>query len=555
MPARYYQLECVSAIFDYLSKYPGNPICALPTGTGKSYVIAELLRQMFTQYPALRVLMATHVGELVEQNVAELQGLWPMAPVGIYSAGLGKKEIRPITFATIKSILNGADELGWVDIVIVDECHLFSPEDNTSYQLLMAGLQAKNPNLRLIGLSATPYRLGQGMLTHPIWRNDAWQPSIFSDVCYDITQRESFNRLIDEGYLAMLVPKATDTKIDVSEVAIRGGEFVQGELQDAVDKDEITYAAVRETIILGKDRKHWLCFGTGSRHCEHITKMFIQCGVSAVCVHSKTKKSDRVEALRKFRSGEARVLVNNIIYSVGFNFKPIDLLVDMQPTNSTSRHVQKYGRGTRPSPETGKQDCLVLDFSGNTGRLGPINDPKIPSSRKPGERNNDEREAPVKVCPKCNSYVHSSNRWCKCGHEFPYARPELTATADTLEIVATTGARFQEYTVTSVEYARHLSKHQDKPDSLKVIYRCGPIQSWVEWVCLDHKGYPGVRARDWWRECSAREEVPANLDEALQQRSKLRQATHIRVWTNCDPPKITDRDYSGTMFGKIEKKF
>lgn len=556
---RYYQRDAIAALYDYFAKYTGNPIVAMPTGTGKSIVIAEFLRGLFCAWPGQRAVMVTHVEELIKQNFDELAELWPTAPVGIFSAGLGRKEIRPITFCGIKSVVGRGALLGHVDIVLIDECHLVSPEDETSYELFLAELRAINPKVKVIGLTATPYRLGQGLLTEPTEKKGVLKPPIFSDICYDITGLEPFNRLIAEGYLCNLVPKPTNTKLDVSNVETRGGDFVKEQLQASVDVDELTYGAVREMVQLGHDRKHWLIFGTGTKHCEHIVSALDSFGISAACIHSKTTKEDRKENVRKFKAGEIRALVNNVIFTAGFNFRPIDLIGDLQPTTSASRHVQKNGRGTRSSPETGKTDCMVLDFAGNVPRLGPINNPIIPRRKKKGEGGIDT--APVRLCPSCNTWNHASRRVClHCNAEFPppvFGGPNLTTTAGTDALIVGAQAEILVFKVDRTEYREHRPHFSSgKPSSLKVEYYCG-MRQFSDFVCLEHDGYPSKKAREWWRNAADdhNTEPPATIAAALSCLEILQRPTHIRVWVNTKHPAVMAYDYSGTAFGTEKPVF
>lgn len=547
MQLRYYQTEAIQAFYDYFEKYEGNPVAALPTGTGKSLVIAEFLRGIFYESPAERILVLTHVKELIEQNHAELIACWPMAPAGIYSAGLGKKEVRPITFAGIKSVVEKGILFGHTDLIIIDECHLISPEADSDYRSFIEELRVINSKVKVIGLTATPYRLGQGLLTEPVEKKGVLLPSLFTDICYDITGLAAFNRLIEEGFLCHLTPKKMATTIDVSEVKIRGGEFVAGELQAAVDKDEITYAACQEIIEQGANRKHWLIFGTGTKHCEHIVSCLESLGIPAACVHSKTSDADRLQIVKDFKSGKIRALVNNNIFTTGFNFKPVDLIAVLRPTSSPGLWVQMLGRGTRPSPETGKLDCLVLDFAGNTKRLGPINDPVIPRRKGSGEGGT----APVKLCPACGVYNHASVRICvTCQGEFSPPETDLKREASFEQLIVGASPQIEVYEVNSVNYRRYKNIHSNKPASLKIEYFCG-YRQFSDWICLEHQGYPSKKARDWWRNASDDQETepPKTVDAALENLQVLQKPTHIRVWVNQKMPRILAYDYSGTAFG------
>ena len=263
-----YQEAAIFAIFEYFQTgNRGNPVCAMPTGTGKSLVIAEFIRRLFSYWPNQRIMMMTHVKELISQNAEKLQGQWPNAPLGIYSAGLSSREhAMPIIFGGVQSaskfieralkeqgVPDHMKHFGFRDLLLIDECHLLSPEEDTKYWYVITELKKINPLLKVIGFTATPYRMKQGMIT---------DGGIFDDICFDITDYESFNRLIAEGFLAPLIPKRTSFEIDVSNVSLTAGQYNDKQLQAATDKEEITSQAVRETIEYGQDRQSWLTFTT-----------------------------------------------------------------------------------------------------------------------------------------------------------------------------------------------------------------------------------------------------------------------------------------------------
>jgi DNA repair protein RadD len=163
---RWYQEEAIKSIFSYFMENDGNPIIALPTGTGKSIVIADFVKKVFSYYQGQRVMMLTHVKELIKQDYQKLIDVWPTAPAGIYSAGLNRRDhLYPITFAGIASVHKKPELFGKQDLAIIDECHLVSARSNTMYLKFIDAMRAINPALKVIGLTATKYRLGQGLLT------------------------------------------------------------------------------------------------------------------------------------------------------------------------------------------------------------------------------------------------------------------------------------------------------------------------------------------------------------------------------------------------------
>lgn len=543
---REYQEAAIFGIFEYFqSGKTGNPICAMPTGTGKSLVIAELIRRIFSYWPGQRVMMLTHVKKLIEQNAEKLQKQWPTAPLGIYSAGLSSRESSmPIIFGGVQSVAKHIqrslkDEnvpahlkhFGFRDLLLIDECHLLSPEEDTTYQYVIAELKKINPLLKVVGFTATPYRLKQGMIT---------DGGVFTDICFDITDFESFNRLVAEGFLCPLIPKRTSFEVDVSNVGITGGEYNSKQLEAVTDKDEVIFKAVQETIQYGQDRHSWLVFTSGISSAEHVAAAFQSMGVAAACVHSKLKAKDNDDRIRDFKNGTLRCLVNKDMLTTGFDHPPIDLITNLRPSTSPGLWVQMLGRGTRPSAPTNKRNGLVLDFTKNTRTLGPINDPKIP--KKPGKGGG---EIPVKLCESCGVYNHPTARECiNCGAVFTF-KNKLFQTAGTTEIMRGDAPVVEYFNVTKVIYNLHEKKNQQgsltAPPSIKVSYICG-LQMFNEWVCLEHPGFVAKKARDWWKQRHT-EDPPPTTYEALRKVSQLRAPKRIRVHVNKKYPEILSAEW------------
>lgn len=553
---RYYQDESVDGLFRFFHEHKDvneNPIVALPTGTGKSIVIAEFILRSLTQWPSTRIMIATHVKELVDQDHKELLELWPTAPAGIYSAGLKRRDTHlPITFCGIASVAHRTEDFGRIDLLIVDECHMISHREETMYCKAIAALRRTNPHLRVIGLSATPYRLGLGMLT---------EGSLFTHISTDYTSFENFNRLVDDGFICPLVPRKTETELSVEGVGIQNGEFIAKQLQEAVDKERITRAALEEAVACGAGRRHWLVFTTGTKHADHARDILTELGVPAVSVHSDLPggSEERDRNIRLFKAGEVGAMVGVNVFSTGFNFRPIDCITFLRPTMSPVFWVQALGRGTRPCPETGKENCLVLDFAANTRRLGPINDPVLP--RKKGKKGNGM--VPYKVCPACNTYNHARARFCiQCKAEFPQTFAGST-TASTEELIKREKpvkpakqaqpedeGRLEEYQVTRVEFAKHVSRDASKPPSLKVTYRCG-LHIFQEWLCFESPSHYALhKAHDKWRlmamaaQCEDQLDPPETVAEALARVEYLQPPSRIKVLVKAKFPDIVGYEFA-----------
>ncbi len=524
---RPYQIDGLNALWNYFqSGNVGNPLLCWPTGTGKSIAPAIFIREVLRLWPNQRFMLLTHVAELLKQNSSILKQVWEEAPLGLHSAGLKKRDTaQPIIYAGIQSaVRKGAPIFGWRDIVFIDEAHLISNDESSIYLNFLATMKLINPALKVIGMTATPYRMGSGMLTD--------QGSVFTDICHDLTSMENFNKLIADGYLSSLIPLRTRTELDVSDVGIQNGEFVKTQLQGAVDKQHITFKALQELCHAGQNRKSWLIFASGIEHAEHIAEQLGAFGIDCAPVHSKRPAEYNDAAIKAFKHNQLRAIVNYGKLTTGFDHPEIDLIGMIRPTLSVPLWVQMLGRGTRPAE--GKENCLVLDFARNTPRLGPINDPVIPKMRK-GEAG----EMPVKICEACGAYNHTKVRFCaNCGNEFSF-QIKLVSKAGSEELIKAASSEpvpiVEQFNVLGSHYEKHPGKFE-KPPTLKVTYYTSGLP-FKEFVCLEHNGMAGKVARDWWRK-RHKTEPPSTIDEALKFVSELRCPRFIRVHVNKKYPEI-----------------
>lgn len=528
----------------------------MPTGTGKSVVIARFIIDVLQRWPNRRVAMVTHSSELIKQNLSKLQGLWAAAPVGVFAAKLKKKQSgMPITFASVKSMLNAIDDFDPIDLVLIDEAQLVGPDEETTYRKLLSELRKKNKYVRIIGYTATPYRVGLGMLT---------DGGVFDKIIYDITGMKAFNRLIDEGYLSPLVSFPTETVLDLSGVSKSGGEYNQKQAQQAVDVATITRAAIEESLDKARNRKHWLIFASGVKHAENIANMLCMYGQNASFVHSKMPQDEIDRRIMAFRMGKLRMLVNADMLTVGFDFPEIDCIVMLRATLSTGLWVQMLGRGTRPvyAPgfdveddmqrwaaiyAGGKENCLVLDFANNIENLGPINDPVLPKAK----RGDGTGDAPIKKCEEgkvipidegakpCGMWNHASARVCQfCKAQFIF-KPNIVEIASTLDLVVRDEPEIHEFKVDHVEYK--VWKKVGSPDSIQVMYYCG-VQRFSEWISFEHPKV-GALARHWWRvrfRLPRDAECPPTTKDAMEYIERAREPVAIKVHINRKHPRIVD---------------
>lgn len=568
---RQYQQWAIDTLWEWMRANPGkNPVIKMPTGVGKSVVIAGAISWALNNYPATRVMMLTCSQDLIEQNYDKLLKAWHNAPVGVYSAGLNKRESNhSITYAGIGSVVHKAHLFGHLDLIFVDECDLIPTDPKSQFRTFIAEVKKFNPNVVIIGLTATDWRTGQGRITEI-------DNAIFGGVAVDMCTVEGFNWFVEQGFLVPLTSKSTSLKIDVDGVSIVAGEYNKAQLEVKVNKDEITESALKEAREKASDRRKWLVFSSGVNHAIAITEMLNAMGIESRAVHSKAPKERKpnLDWFRSYEGTETIALVNNDILTTGFDDPSIDLIIVLRPTMSSRLWVQMLGRGTRPWYAPGfdlettegrlqaiamsaKQDCMVLDYAKNILRLGPINDPVIPNKKKKG----GPGPAPVKQCPVCDEYCHASVKVCPgmksdgtdCNHIFP-EQVKLSDYASQQSVMKQSDPpQIECLVVDAITYTSH-NKLGSRP-MLKVRYYCG-VRAFDEYVCVEHEAgsFPHQKAVKWWKRRNKQGEVPvpSSLDMALHIASNLQAPTHLSVWVNKKYPEITDYCFDGSNFGRIK---
>ncbi len=528
MNLRPYQSESIQAVLDYWEEGGRNPLVDLATGTGKSVVIANLTKQLLATYPDLRVLMLVHVKELVEQNFRALLRVWPDAPIGLYSAGLGKRDAHHrIVFASIQSVFRKATALGRRDLVLIDEAHLVPNSGNGMYSKLLSDLEAHpDSDLRVCGFTATPYRMQSGRL-------DDGDDRLFHKTVYSY----GIGAGIEDGFLSPLISKASASEIDVSKVERRGGEFVSGALEAAAMTDELTASAVDETIRFGSDRRSWLVFCAGVAHATKVRDVMRSRGIVAEMVSGETSQGERDRIIREFREGRIQCLTNANLFTTGFDAPATDLVVMLRPTLSTGLYVQIVGRGTRMAP--GKENCLVLDFAGNVRRHGPVDAVSVLPKGRDGSRTTVDAVR-AKECPQCESLAALNARTCRtCGHEWEIEeKPRHEAEADgTTGILSSEAVPPQTIPVLSWDWKRW--QKEGSPDSIRVTYIAG-LSRYNEWVCPAHGGYAGQRAAEWWARHGGAVPAPKSVEEAIERRAELTVPSTVSIKPSKSNPRYHD---------------
>jgi DNA repair protein RadD len=554
---RPYQRQAIDALTSYWVEGGGNGLIDMATGLGKSVVVATICKEIMQSYPGMRLLTLVDSKELVGQNYKALLRAWPEAPVGVYAAGLGRRDAHnPLTFASIQSVYKRAKELGPRDLILVDEAHMIPPEGEGMYRTLLDGLKDRVPDLRVGGLSATCFRLKGGRLDGP--------GNLFDDTVYSY----GLGKGIDDGWLVPLVSRNGSSEIDVSSVSRRGTEFVPGALNHAAEEqDDVVRAAVADMKARAHDRKSWLIFACGVKHANRVADVLKSEGVNASAVSGDSPNRDQL--IEDFKCGRLDALCNADLLTKGFDAPRVDLIAMLRPTLSPGLLIQIVGRGTRPVWPAGfdendpahtsddrrtaiassaKPDCLVLDYAGNFRRHGPVDTISAPDPKRRGAstqvRPDDIR---AKECPTCKSLAALNAQTCAfCGHEWTLDKARHDAEADDVAILSRDLRNQPPEEIAVVTWMARRHVKAGSPDSLRVTYSAG-LMSYPEWVLLGHKGPGRYRAEKWWVAHGGRLPVPDTIEDALVRWSELSQPAFIGIQKNGKWWNIVSRRFTHTQ--------
>jgi DNA repair protein RadD len=366
------------------------------------------------------------------------------------------------------------------------------------YRKFLSDLQMYNPQLKYAGLTATPYRLGEG---HLVGKETLWGL---------ISYEAKIPQLISEGFLCPITNKPTATHFDLERMHLRGGEFVASEMEDVFADAEKVQRSVTEILAKTADRHSVIVFCSGVRHAQYVSDVIEKAGKTCGIVDGQTGKLERAGIIRAFQKQEIQYLVNIDVLTTGFDAPNIDAIAILRSTMSAGLFVQMCGRGFRIHDS--KQDCLILDFGGNIDRHGPLDAIDYGRARAIREGNLEEHDGPLKSCPGCSEDIPASTRTCVCGFEFPPPELKHDERADEASSIL---AEPQTFPVSQWQFSRHVKKDSDKPNTLRVDYYIqGDLETTIsEWVCLLHDGFAGKKARKWWAEHS--EDDVDSLSEML----------------------------------------
>jgi len=513
---RWYQVEAVNGVFHWFYEgNGGNPLVVCPTGAGKSRIMGRFCRMVLDRWPDQEILILTHVGKLVEQDAEAVRKYLPDSAVGVFSAGLGLKQRRRITVASIQTAANSPHYFRGITIVLVDECHRIPHKAVGQYRKFLDLFTCP-----VVGLTATHFRLGTGYLHEGDER-------LFTGVCYEV----DLLTLVDQGYLSDMIAREPTIEMNTNGVRKAGGDFVVRALAEQLDREELT-AQICDDLVQYKERyRKWLLFAIDVKHAEHVQHALLERGIVAAVVHSKQSKGANDTSIAKFEEGSAQALVSIETLTTGYDCPSVDLVGLLRPTASPVLHIQMLGRGSRvvyadghilDTPEQRlaaiaagpKPHCIVRDYAGNIKRLGPINAVQVQAKKKKGAG-----EAITKVCPDCGLMVAGSVRICpSCKHEFVF-KQKLKTKAGKDEVITRRKQAEppKKHRVTlhvdAVAYGLYVGRSGKQ--TLHVVYTCG-YQTYTEYKLFDAASTAWFISKRWWndRTLDKRRGVPKTSQEA-----------------------------------------
>lgn len=510
-----YQKEAITSVIAYFKAgKKGNPLVVAPTGSGKSVIIAEFCRQVVDKWPDQKIVIVSHVTEILKQNFQAIKGQCPGKNIGLYSASLKNKRTGQITIAGIQSIYQKPIK---ANIYIVDEAHGINHNKNSMYRKFFEKI--KKP---VIGFTATPFRMKSGYL-------HIGEDSFFDEIVYNI----EIKTLQKQKKLCVLKTKSSKNKLETKKLKTASGDFIIADMASKFNRETVTTPIINELLQYKENRKKWLIFAIDIDHAKHLNEALINNGINSLCLHSKsTNKKLIIDKFKK--QSKIQCLVSVAMLTTGFDAPNVDLIGIIRPTKSPSLHIQIIGRGLRVAPE--KKDCLILDFAGNLLRNGPIDKPVIIERGK-----KEKKGTPIlKECPQCFEISHISIKHCpECDHEFQF-KHNLRTSPLSAEVVS----RDVWHNIEKVKYYFKISRKTDIPMMLVKYYTANnilPIAT--ECICPEHGGYASQKAAIWWENRSSLP-MPVTASNMIEVAEKaLKKPKRILVDESQEYSKIIDREF------------
>jgi DNA repair protein RadD len=397
MKLRPYQSQAHDAAIDWIKKCTDPCVLELPTGSGKSLIVAAIANTLHKVSSGKHILCLVPSKELLEQNAEKYRDTGNQC--SLFSASVGETCLKhPVVFGTPVSVKNKIHRFGAkFCAVVLDEAHRITP----TVKSIIESLVACNPNLRVIGLSATPYRLGDGYIYRMdehgnAHGNDKTKNPYFTARVFTVYARD----LIQQGYLTKPVIGAINSgHYETLEMQLNSmGKFAKADVDRAYHgQGRLTSAIVGDIVSQAVNRQGVMIFAATVQHAGEVMES-LPPSLSCI-VTGETPKLEREQILQKFKSRKLKYLVNVSVLTTGFDCVHVDLIAILRATESVSLLQQIIGRGLRI--DNNKNDCLILDYAENISRHCPDGDlfnPEIEASSNCGTG-----EAIEAQCPECRA--------------------------------------------------------------------------------------------------------------------------------------------------------
>ena len=504
---RDYQAKAVGAVKWALVK-KDNCLLVAPCGAGKTVIFSEVVSWLHQSGRKCLILLDRE--NLVSQTAKRMaEHIGPYVGVACSSVSSRKDLRKPVVVAsrqTLAPMLKNGSKNYKTNIVILDEAHLCNPKAG-QYKDILNQLKENHPALRVMGCTATPYRLSGGKI---YGKSD----SLFDEVDYRVTTEE----LLNNGYLVPLSWKIRKSDLNAQLDLVKKsstGDLNEAEQYKVLGKDTYVRGVFDAWAEYCRDRKTAI-YALNIQHAELIKSVFESEGIKVWLIHSKMNTKQVRKCIAEYTAGNG-VIINVGILTIGTDIPSISSIILARRTLSTALFFQIVGRGARISP--GKQDCLVVDLCANALIHGI--DPDNPVRNEKEERTWDI-EPKIKVCPMCETAHSLSARACKeCGFEFPYEEKEpeeVRDSGDKPELVDFDG--FRKVECDHVRYYLHPGKN-GKPPTIRAEYRRVGVVVGKQWLCPQHIGFPKQKAGRYWRELGGKWPVPKTVVEWIQRNGEL----------------------------------
>ena len=411
---RPYQYDSVDAVINHIKKRLSPCLIELCTGAGKSLIVSAIAKYLKSVAPEKRVLCIAPSRELILQNHSKYV-TWYKEPASIYCSSAGSKELRhQVIFASPLTAMKNIRIIAHLGVsgIIIDEAHGVTPtmlELVKQVQEYEVNGAKPNENVRVIGMTATPYRTGTGYIyakdctgENEILHDDSKaRDPYYSRLLY----RVSAGELVEQGYLTKPVIGETDEHYDTSNLETdRNGSFTAASVAKAFNGNTKTERIVNKVMSFAESRKGVMFFAATISHAEEIASYLPSHDVRVIT--GKLKKADREKFINDFKARRVKYLVNVDVLTTGFDAPHVDLIAILRATESPGLLQQIIGRSLRLCE--GKEDALVLDYAENIERHGLESDiftPEIKTNRKPGEGIEIQVE-----CPACHAISMKKRR-------------------------------------------------------------------------------------------------------------------------------------------------